>query len=63
MANMAVADATVPYLNLDDLDVESLQLTGTSESQGLESLNTGHGMVEVGGSSFCCSSCTSCCCC
>ncbi|EMF00380.1 hypothetical protein J7W19_31810 [Streptomyces mobaraensis NBRC 13819 = DSM 40847] len=54
-------------LDLGDLSVEELDVLPTSPGAGLESINVGHAMVEIGASN-CTSrgtpaSCCSCCCC
>ncbi|MCS0638965.1 hypothetical protein NX801_25620 [Streptomyces sp. LP05-1] len=54
-------------LDLDDLSVDELDILPTSPGAGLESINVGHAMVEIGASN-CTStgtpaSCCSCCCC
>lgn len=53
-------------LELDDLELDSLDIESVEREKGLESLTTGHGMVEIGasyGDTACCSCCLVCCCC
>ncbi|WP_434451786.1 thiomuracin/GE37468 family thiazolyl RiPP peptide [Lentzea sp. E54] len=54
-------------LELSDLSVDQLDVLPVNRGGGLEAINTGHGMVEIGASN-CTStsspaSCCSCCCC
>jgi len=53
-------------LELEGLDLDTLEIQDIERSQGLELLTTGHGMVEIGASVLpwgCCSCCLPCCCC
>lgn len=55
LANQEIMD-----LDLTDLDLADLDIQGIEQKQGLESLTTGHGMIETGASIFpvgCCSCC------
>jgi len=53
-------------LELNDLELDALDFESVGNEKGLESLTTGHGMVEIGasvGDTACCSCCLVCCCC
>lgn len=53
-------------LELEGLELDTLEIQDVAREKGLESLTTGHGMVEIGASvlpEYCCSCCVPCCCC
>jgi hypothetical protein len=52
-----------PSLNLDDVDVDTVQIETADGRVSLESLLGGHAMAEQAASCEVCSCCAACCCC
>lgn len=66
--NPDLAELEIEGLDVALLEIESFEFNAETQPDNtdLDSLTTGHGMTEIGGSVFpigCCSCCLPCCCC